>query len=712
MAHQIIGVKHVEEEHHAHQHGHGGSHFHEHAKSEAAAAAKSAGFWLFVTLLGGLLVITSYLVQSYEDIAFLGWAEWVRRIFTQLFGWLFGWQVEPREYFYQFHMALAAGVGAVLLAIRIIWHALRNLIAGHMHMDELVALAIVAAVATNDYRAAGVIGFFLLLSELVETRTAIGARASIEELVKLTPKTARLVTDQGEQEVDAGTLQKGQIVRIRPGDNIPADGRVTHGDSTVNQANITGESLPVDKRPGDTVFSGTTNLTGALEIEVTKVGGETTLGQVQNLILQAERTRIPIMRLIDRYVVWYTPVVLMLAALVLFFTQDDNGVRRAITMLVASCPCALIMATPTAMVAGLSCAARLGILIKDVSHLESAGRLTSVIFDKTGTLTTGELSVTRLIPVEGVDGAELLRIAASAEQLSNHPAARALLEVAREANIALEKPSKFEEVPGKGVIARVNEDGRSSHEVLVGRSSFLNEKGVDTSAVQTAAEQTEGMSQLYVAQGGRVMGIVGLEDKTRPAAREAVEELREIGIRRVAILTGDRQAVAQRVAAEMACTEYKADCLPQEKLDLVEQMRSQGHRVMVVGDGVNDAPALAAGDLGLAMGVAGSDVAIKSASIALLNNDLMRVPFLIRLSRATRKVVVQNLVFGVVFVVSIMSLGAFDIVPPTAAAILHFASSLVVVFNSARLVRFGEDKATHEQVLAADVPTGAAPATA
>jgi len=686
MAHQVLGIQAAEEAYHSHEHAGG----HDHSHGEAAAAARSAGLWLFITLLGGLLVLTSYFVQWYSP-------------------------VEGGEYLYQFHMDLAAGLGALLLALRIIWHALSNLIRGHTHMDELVALAIVAAFATHDYRVAGVIGFFLLLSELVETRTAIGARASIEELIKLTPKTARLVTQDGLKEVDAAGLQKGQIVQVRPGENIPADGRVVNGDSTVNQANITGESIPVDKRPGDNVFSGTTNLTGAIEVEVTKVSGETTLGQVQSLILQAERTRIPIMRLIDRYVVWYTPVVLMLAALVLFFTRDHNGIQRAITMLVVSCPCALIMATPTAMVAGLSCAARLGILIKDVSHLESAGRLTAVIFDKTGTLTTGELSVTRLIPADGVDGADLLRSAAVAEQLSNHPAARALMDVAREANVDLVKPEGFEEVPGRGVIAQLpagsDSGGREPAKILVGRGTFLQEHGADLSTMAEAAEQTEGMSLLYVARDRRLLGVVALEDRTRAAAREAVEELRAEGIRRVAMLTGDRQAVAKRVAVEMGCTEYKADCLPQEKLDLVEQMRSQGHRVMMVGDGVNDAPALAAGDLGLAMGAAGSDVAIKSASIALLNNDLLRIPFLIRLSRATRRVVVQNLVFGVLFVVTMMSMGAFNVVDPALAAVLHFASSFVVVFNSARLVRFGEDKATHEQVLAGDLTGGGLPAT-
>ncbi len=697
MAHNLVGVKGAEAHHHAHRHDHHHhDHFHEHAQ-ESAAATKLANFWLFITLLGGILIITSYIVQFASPVLDKEGDILTNVSAWQQFLWLFFDPEHAPEFLYEFQMTLAAVVGAVLLAVRILWHAIRNVVTGHMHMDELVAIAIIAAIATGDYRAAGVIGFFLLLSELVETRTAIGARASIEELIKLTPKTARLVENGVEREVDAGELAKGQIVRVRPGDNIPADGRVIRGDSTVNQANITGESIPVDKRIGDPVFSGTSNLTGALEIEVTKVGEETTLGQVQDLILQAERTRIPIMRLIDQYVVWYTPIVLMLAALVLFFTMDDNGVRRAITMLVASCPCALIMATPTAMVAGLSCAARLGILIKDVSHLESAGRLTAVIFDKTGTLTTGELSVTRLIPAPGVEGADLLMTAASAEQNSNHPAAKALVTIAREANVVFETPAKFEEVPGKGVVAEI-----AGQRVLVGRQTFLAEQGVDTSALADAIAQTEGMSQLFVARGNQVLGMVGLEDRTRSAARQAVEDLREAGIRRVAMLTGDRAAVARRVAAEMACTEFKADCLPQEKLDLVEQMRAQGHRVMVVGDGVNDAPALAAGDLGLAMGAAGSDVAIKSASIALLNNDLTRIPFLVRLSRATRRVVVQNLVFGVLFVVTVMSLGAFNLIPPEMAAILHTASSFVVVFNSARLVRFGEDRRTHEQVLAED----------
>jgi len=686
MPHQMIGVK-AAEDAYAQQHD---DLFHHHAHGDPAAQERIARFWFYVTFVGGLLVLTSFLVQLVSPVTYT-------EIVTAE-----GATKTEESYLWQFHMDFAALVGALLLAARIIWHVLGNLITGHMHMDELVALAILAAFAAQDYRSAGVIAFFLLLSELIETRTAIGARASIEELIKLTPKTARRITDGGEQIVDVTALQRGEHVRVLPGDNIPADGRVISGESTVNQANITGESIPVDKRPGEIVFGGTSNLTGAMEIEVTKVGAETTLGRVQDLILKAERTRIPIMRIVDRYAVWYTPVVLMLAGLVLFFTRDDDGIQRAISMLVASCPCALIIATPTAMVAALSCAARLGILIKDVSHMESAGRITAVVFDKTGTLTTGELSVTRLLPADGVEGAELLRTAAAAEQLSNHPVARAVMAVAREANVSVTKPDHFEEIHGKGVVARL--DGQ---DILVGRETFLNERGLDTAALQSASDQAEGMSQLYVARNGRLLGIVGLEDRTRPAAREAVAQLRETGISRVAMLTGDREAVARRVAAEMKCTEFKADCFPQEKLDLVGAMRQQGHRVAVIGDGVNDAPALAAGDLGIAMGAAGSDVAINSASIALMNNDLTRIPFLIELSRATRRVVVQNLVFGVLFVVTVMALGAFAVIDPIFAAILHTASSFVVVFNSARLVRFGEDKLPHGAV--AETPTGSTP---
>ena len=552
-------------------------------------------------------------------------------------------------------------------------------------MDELVALAIIAAFATQNYVTAGIVAFFMLLSELIETRTALGARTSIESLIKLTPKKANLIEKNGsEKEVKVSTLQPGDCVRTRPGDNIPADGEVIKGLSSVNEATITGESLPVDKVSGMQVFAGTTNLTGVLDITVTKAGKDTTLGKVQSLIMEAEQTKIPIMRIIDHYVKWYTPTILMIAGIVLFFTSDIN---RAITILVISCPCALILATPTAMVAAISASARLGILIKNVADLEIAGRITAIVVDKTGTLTTGQLYVTKLTPAEGVEPAELLSFAAAAEQMSKHPAARALQEVAKEANLSLSAPDDFKETPGKGVTALVN-----SARIMVGRDTFLKEKNVNISNVSDPTlHEEQGFSTLYVAKDSKCIGWIGLQDKTRPEAKQAVSELLDIGIKRVTMLTGDRDEVANRVATELACTDFKAHCLPQDKLSIVEDMKKDAHTVAVVGDGINDAPALAAGDLGIAMGAAGSDVAINSASIALMSNDLKRLPFLVRLSRKTRTVINGNLFFGIVFIILGVVAAALAWLPAVYAAVLHFAGSLIVVFNSARLVRYGEE---------------------
>ncbi|MBN2455090.1 MAG: cation-translocating P-type ATPase [Sedimentisphaerales bacterium] len=582
-----------------------------------------------------------------------------------------------------FNVEFFAILGAILLGGPIVFHAARCLFKRESHMDELAALAIIAAFAMQNYLVAGIIGFFMLLSQLIETRTALGARASIESLIKLTPKKANLLDSPGnEREVKVSVLKPADCVRVRPGDNIPADGEIISGLSSVNEASITGESLPVDKVPGMQVFAGTNNLTGVLDIKVTKAGKDTTLGKVQTLIMQAEKTRIPIMRIIDRYVRWYVPTILMIAGIALFFTRNVN---QAITILVIACPCTLILATPTAMVAAISAAARLGVLIKNVADLELAGKITAIVFDKTGTVTTGRLYVTKLTPAEGIEPAELLSVAASAEQMSKHPVARALHEVAKEANLPLPGTSDFKEVPGKGVTASVD-----SFRVMVGRESFLKENDIDLSGISDPAlDEEQGFSTLYVAKDSRCIGWIALQDKTRPEAYQAFSDLFNIGIRRTTMLTGDRDEVANRVAAELGCTDYKANCLPQDKLAIVEQMKEDGHAVVVVGDGINDAPALAAGDLGVAMGAAGSDVAINSASIALMSNDLRRLAVLVRLSRKTRRVIQQNLAFGILFIV--LGISASQFILPQLAAFLHFASSLVVVFNSARLIRYGEE---------------------
>ncbi|MFP4140557.1 MAG: heavy metal translocating P-type ATPase [Planctomycetota bacterium] len=612
-------------------------------------------------LMGGVLVICSYL------------AEWTfaGRAFADA----------GKEY--NFHPDLLALIGGVLLAIPIIAHAIKHLGHGEMHMDELVALAVIAAFASKDYKAAGAVAFFLLLANLIETRTALGARASIASLVRLAPTKAHRLTEDGEQRVDPRDLSPGDVVRVRPGDNIPADGEIVRGQSSINEANVTGESLPVDKGEGAEVFSGTSNVAGAIDVRVTRAGEDTTLGQVQKLILEAEKTRIPIMRLIDRYAGWYTPTILMLAATVLFFTRDMD---RTVAMLVVACPCALVLAVPTAMVAALSAAARVGIYIKDVANIEMAQQITAFVFDKTGTLTTGELSVTRMMPAPDVDGADLLTAAAIPEQMSRHPVAQAVMVVARKAKVDAPEPDSFEEVPGLGVKAVT-----SGSTILVGRRAWLEQEGMDFAPMADPKyAEPEGLSTLYVVRDGRLLGWIGLEDRTRTEARVAMDELRDEGLRELVMVTGDRWSVARRVAREMGCTEVQAEVLPSDKLELVAALREQGHRVAVVGDGVNDAPALAAGDLSIAMGAAGSDVAINSASIALLNNDLQRLPFLVKLGKKTMQVVNQNLIFGAIFITAFIIMAGLGIILPIWGALLHMVGATVVIFNSFRLVRFGE----------------------
>jgi Cd2+/Zn2+-exporting ATPase len=622
---------------------------HEHAKRIVESESR-VNSQILAVLLGGMLLITAvvakflYAQDAYADFIAIG--------------------------------------AAILLGVPLVWQALRDLATGHMHMNELAALAVVAAFANNEYIESGAIAFFMIISVLIEHRTALGARKSIEALIRITPTRASKVTDEGEIEVDARDLKPGDVVRVRPGDNIPGDGRIVSGQSTVNQANITGESLPVDKSEGDEVFGGTNNVTGALDVQITKAGEDTTLGRVKDLILEAERTRTPISRMIDRYAGWYTPVVLMLAAVVFFFTKE---IDNAISLLSIACPCAFILATPTAMVAALSAAARLGVLVKNVSTLETARNLTAIVFDKTGTLTTGELSVTRLNPAPGVDGAELLAAAASVEQNSRHPVARAVTEVARRARVDLAEAGDFEEVPGRGVSGRV-----AGQPVRVGRAAWIAEQGIDTSSVDE--QHAEGLSLLYVTRGDRVLGWIGLEDRTRPEAARAMDTLRdEQDISKLVMVTGDRWSVARRVAAEMHCTDVQAEVLPAAKLELVDDLKNSGHIVAVIGDGVNDAPALAAGHISIAMGAAGSDVAINSAQVALMNNNLSRIPFFVRLSRRAIAVVRQNLTFAMSYIVILFALAAMGYIPPVLAVLLHLLSSLVVIFNSARLVREGED---------------------
>ncbi len=635
----------------------------EQENEQVAPNQRSNAVWLFATFVGGAFILNSYLsYYTYESAL-------------------------PKDE--KIISSLCALIGAILLSAPLVVRSLKNILQNRLHMAELASLAVLACFAVGKYQEAGLVAFFLMMAELLESRTALGARAAVEGLIRLTPKEAhRLSEDGSESDVSVDKLAPKDRVRIRPGENMPIDGVIRSGESAINEANVTGESLPADKRSGDIVYAGTINLTGVIEVEVTRVGADTTLGKVHDLILQAEATRLPLMRLIDRNVQWYTPTILMIAAAILFFTKS---VDNAITAIVVACPCALVLATPTAMVAGLTCAARLGILIKNVSHLELAGTINAILFDKTGTLTTGELTVSRLAPIEDVSAEDLLRTAASADRHSNHPAARALLRVAKDASVQLAEPKDMTEFSGKGV--RGTLDGEV---IRVGRRTWLEAEGIDLAGVpEQKLGVEEGYSTIYVARGSSCIGWIGLMDRTRPEARMATESLLDCGVRNLTMVTGDRWGVARRVASELGCTDVQAECLPEQKLHIVESLQKKGLRVAVIGDGVNDAPALAAGDLGIAMGAAGNDIAIHSASIALMSNDLGRLPFLIRLSRHVRRIVIQNLLFGGFLVAAGLVAAGMGWLSPVVAAIIHNLGSFLVIFNSARIVRFGEEIQPH-----------------
>ncbi len=668
--------KHVHSENCSCNHaGHEHHHEHQHGENCSCGAEEPKGFCpcghdsvsngvghdramgrIFFALLGGLLTLNSFILD-----------------------WLL-----PDQTFAAYMSAL---FGAFILALPIIVTAFRDLVNGKVYMNELVALAILAALASGDFQTAGIIAFFLLLTIIIETRTASGAQRSIEELIKLTPNTASRVDENDvETEVQVTELKIGDHIRVRPGENFPVDARILRGESTVNQASITGESLPIEKAAGDDVFAGTQNLTGLVDLEVTKVGEDTTLGKVKDMILQAESSRTPVVRIIDRYAGYYTPTVLMLAWVTWCFTQDMS---RVITLMVIACPCAVVLATPTAVVAAVAAAARLGIFIKNVSHLELASKLTAFVFDKTGTLTDGLLSVVKLNPFGEHTPAELLKVAASAERFSNHPTAVALQKLAEEANLELAPAENFQETHGKGVCADI--DGSRC---LIGRINWMEDMGVKVP--EHNAEESEGMSVVYVARGGEVLGWIGLKDKMRREAPAMINDLRRLGVRFCAMVTGDRQSVAESVASQLQIDEFRSECLPEGKVEFVENVKKSS-RVAVVGDGVNDAPALAAGDLGIAMGAIGSDIAINSASVALMTNDLRRIPMLVFLSRKSRLIINQNLLFGMLFVFGGMVLSVFGWMTPVWAAILHAGSTLIIIFNSARLVRTGEELTLEDQ---------------
>ena len=595
-----------------------------------------------------------------------------------------------------------AAIGAIILVIPLLMGAWGEISRGRPSSDALASLAVLAAMSSEMYLAAGFLALFLWMANLILSRTAWGAQRAIRELIDLTPDIARLLSSDGtESEVNLHELKPGDIVRVRPGENLPVDGIITAGQSDINQASLTGEAVPIEVSVGSEVYAGTTNLTGQIDMNVTAVAGETTIGKVEALIREAESTKTQRQEFIEQMASYYFWVVLMVAALVWFFTTRsmDDAIRdqaaiRAITVLVVTCPGGLLISHPTAMVAAFAASARLGIMIKQTSTLEAAADIDTVVMDKTGTLTTGQFEVSRLAPSEGVPGASLLQAAADGEQSSNHPLARSIMDTAAKARLEPASIETYEELHGRGVIART-----STGTVHVGRGEWLVELNPNiTEDVKAVEEKITGMSGVHVMRDNAYLGAVGLEDKLRRNAIAAVEEMREFGCRKICIFTGDNLSVAKRVGQAVGVDSIEAECLPEEKHEELKYLIRKGHRTLVVGDGINDGPILATADVGVAMGLTGSDIATNSAGVALMNDDLRHVPFLLQLARRTRRVISQNIAMSLILAVVGLGLAATGTLLNLWLAPFYYALGYVIVIaNSLRLVRFGEDYSDQEQ---------------
>ncbi|MCC6678746.1 MAG: cation-translocating P-type ATPase [Phycisphaerales bacterium] len=662
---------HAHPHNHAHDHPHDHPHVHDHRAEEIACCSHhevEIERYIILCLVGGVLVAASTLCEVFN-------------------------LVDPQV------AMIPAIIGAIVLGIPLFTAAFREVMATRLSSSSLAALAILAAIAIGEYTTAGWLAFILVVFGQLVRRSASGAQRAIAELVELTPDVARLVEGGEEREVALGDIKVGQMVRVRPGENLPVDGRVTAGRSTINQASLTGEAAPVEVQPGDPVYAGTSNLTGQIDLTVTQVGQETTIGKVTQLIQQAERSRTPRQLLIEQVSAFFVPVVLSVAGVVWFvMSQSSNPLLQeraaevAVTVLVVACPSALLLSSPSAMLAAFAAAARLGILIKQPSYLEASANVTAVVLDKTGTITTGRFQVTKLAPAPGVEGAELLASAANAEQHSNHPLALSILTTSKAARIAVTPSDDYQEIHGRGVKTRINGD-----ELCVGRASWLLELNPAARADVEAVEgKIEGMTGVHVMKNGRYLGAVGLEDTVRANTKGVVQHLRELGVRQISIFTGDRLSVAQRVAQAVGVDAVEAECLPEEKHELIKGMVRSGYRTMMVGDGINDGPSLAEADVGIAMGLSGTDIAANSAGVALMNDDLSRVPFLIELARRTRAIIAQNIALSILVAIIglvIASTGTLAEAGKLAlplAAFYHFVGDIVVLANSFRLFRFGE----------------------
>jgi Cd2+/Zn2+-exporting ATPase len=576
-------------------------------------------------------------------------------------------------------------IALVLAAWPIFLRAIKALLGKRLDADVLVTIAVIAASSVGEFVAAAEVAFIMLLGAQLEEYTIRRARRSLGSLLSLVPPTAHVRRDGKEEEVAAAELQVGDVVVVRAGERIPVDGVVQSGMASVNQAPVTGESMPVDRSEGDEVFVGTLAETGALIIEARRVGEDTTLARIAQLVEAAQQREAPIQRTLDRAAGWLVPIMLTLSALVYVFSHD---VARAITVLIVACPCALILATPTAVMAAIARAARAGVLIKGGQYLEATARLHTIVFDKTGTLTHGEPEVTHVSRFDQHSEAELVQMAAVAEKMSAHPVARAIMRKATALGLVTEDPATFEAHHGRGVVAE-----RNGQKLVVGQTGLMDDQSIVMSdALHTHMDEhhDEGHTTIVVAHDGEICGTICVADTVRARADEAISDLRKMGIEKVVMLTGDNKRVAMQIADKLGIDEVKADVLPEQKAAHIESLRQKGRLggVAMVGDGINDAPALSVADVGIAMGLGGTDVAHEAADIALMADDLSKIAFAVGLSRHTLQIIKQGLLFALVYNVVMVTTAATGHLHMIGGAIAHQFSSVLVIVNAMRLLRY------------------------